>query len=40
MQQAQLTVFLFFGLEAILGDRSEELKGESLALRRAVLGAK
>jgi hypothetical protein len=30
-------LFLFFALEAILGDSSEGLKGEKLALRRAVL---
>lgn len=31
-------LYLFFALEAILGDRSEGLKGEKLALRRAILG--
>ena len=30
-------LFLFFALEAILGDKSEDLKGRRLALRRAVL---
>jgi hypothetical protein len=36
----QLTkmLFLFFALEAILGDRSEGLKAPNLALRRALLG--
>jgi hypothetical protein len=33
-------LFLFFALEAILGDTSDDLKGESLALRRAVLSHK
>jgi hypothetical protein len=32
-------LFLFFALEAILGNSSEGLKGPRLALRRAVLGA-
>jgi hypothetical protein len=31
-------LYLFFALEAILGDRSEKLKAPALALRRAVLG--
>jgi hypothetical protein len=31
-------LYLFFALEAILGDECEGLKGEKLALRRAVLG--
>jgi hypothetical protein len=31
-------LYLFFALEAILGDRSEGLKAEKLALRRAILG--
>jgi hypothetical protein len=30
-------LYLFFALEAIVGDRSESLKGEKLALRRAIL---
>jgi hypothetical protein len=30
-------LYLFFALEAIVGDRSEGLKGEKLALRRAIL---
>lgn len=30
-------LYLFFALEAIVGDRSEGLKGETLALRRAIL---
>jgi hypothetical protein len=34
------TLFLFFALEAILGDKSERLKAEGLALRRAVLSHK
>jgi hypothetical protein len=33
-------LFLFFALEAILGDRSEELEAEGLVLRRAVLSHK
>jgi hypothetical protein len=33
-------LYLFFALEAILGDTSEGLKGEQLALRRAVLSHK
>jgi hypothetical protein len=33
-------LFLFFALEAILGDRSEGLKAEGLALRRAILSHK
>jgi hypothetical protein len=43
-ERAQLTsdrlvelLYLFFALEAILGDTSEKLKGERLTLRRAVL---
>ena len=31
-------LYLFFALEAILGDRSEGLKAEKLALRRAIVG--
>jgi hypothetical protein len=31
-------LYLFFALEAVLGDESEGLKGEKLALRRATLG--
>jgi hypothetical protein len=33
-------LFLFFALEAILGDKSEGSKGEGLALRRAILSHK
>ena len=33
-------LYLFFALEAILGDTSEGLKAEALALRRAVLSHK
>jgi hypothetical protein len=33
-------LFLFFALEAILGDKSEGLKAEGLALRRAILSHK
>ena len=33
-------LYLFFALEAILGDKSDELKGENLALRRALLSHK
>jgi hypothetical protein len=47
IEQGQLAVdplvellFLFIALEAILGDRSEGLKGKQLAVRRAVLGHK
>jgi hypothetical protein len=35
--QLSKMLFLFFALEAIVGDRSEGLKGEKLALRRAIL---
>jgi len=31
-------LYLFFALEAILGDRSEGLKAPALAIRRALLG--
>jgi hypothetical protein len=31
-------LYLFFALEALLGEESEGLKGEKLALRRAILG--
>jgi hypothetical protein len=31
-------LYLFFALEAILGDKSEGLKGAGLAVRRALLG--
>jgi hypothetical protein len=33
-------LYLFFALEGILGDKSDELKGENLALRRALLSHK
>ncbi len=33
-------LYLFFALEAILGDKSDKLKGENLALRRALLSHK
>lgn len=33
-------LYLFFALEAILGDKSDELKGKNLALRRALLSHK
>lgn len=33
-------LYLFFALEAILGERSDKLKGENLALRRALLSHK
>ena len=40
MTEDQLTrlLFLFFALEAILGDRSASMKGANLAVRRAMLG--
>jgi hypothetical protein len=31
-------LFLFFALEAILGDKSKGLKGRDFALRRSILG--
>ena len=33
-------LYLFFALEGILGDKSDKLKGENLALRRALLSHK
>jgi hypothetical protein len=46
IERAQLAIdpmvellYLFFALEAMLGDKAERLKGASLALRRATLGA-
>ena len=40
MTEDQLTrlLFLFFAIEAILGDRSAAMKGANLAVRRAMLG--
>ena len=40
MTEDQLTrlLFLFFAIEAILGDRSASMKGANLAVRRAMLG--
>lgn len=36
--QVSQMLYLFFALEAILGDKAEGPKGENLALRRAILG--